>query len=147
MGLLLLATAQPFAAGIPQQVLPNSSRCLESREYLAPFSPDLLRPGAPVVRTVDKMQALTRRYKGDVRLEEVEGAAVFIQLSTTTHIGTIEGSALEFVQRSLERHSAEQRGGEGGTAPSPRSRSPLDPRDGTNCVVVRNCPKECLLLI
>ncbi|KAK7750478.1 hypothetical protein SLS62_007557 [Diatrype stigma] len=147
---------------IPQRrlliALPNASnsRCgRDPREYLAPFSPDLLRPGAPVLRTLDQVRALSRRHKGDMRLEEVEGAVVLIQLSTSTHIGTVEGEALELVRRRLEQHrSSDSTGVTEDVVVSLEGRKQLTEsrvgggvgRTMSNCIAVRDCPKECLLL-
>lgn len=108
-----------------------------------------------MLRTLDQVRALSRRHKGDMRLEEVEGAVVFIQLSTSTHVGTVEGEALELVRRRLEQHNSSSSSSTGVTedvvASSEGRGQLLDSRGGNgvrtpNCIAVRNCPRECLLL-
>ncbi len=87
-----------------------------------------------MLRKSHAILALKKQYKGDVQFEEVEGAFVMIQHSTSTHIATIEGPARKHVQRKLEQ------------AASPDGRQ-YSAWERAHCIAVRDCPKICLSML
>ena len=92
-----------------------------------------------MLRTLNRVRAAETRYPEDLRLEEVDGDLLLIQHSTTTHIATVEGAALEALRQSLERSRIELE--EIKVAPGENR---LGQCDGAYYMLVQQrCPDEC----
>lgn len=86
-----------------------------------------LEADVPVVNTLDEARLMNRVYKGQVRVEKLNGTFAMIDHEKSLHIGTVGGAALDKLASNVEGIEKRRLG-----SCQPNS-----------CVIVASCGRHC----
>ncbi|KAL7896869.1 hypothetical protein HDV63DRAFT_405399 [Trichoderma sp. SZMC 28014] len=99
------------------------------------FKVENLNQDARILNTLAEVRAMNAEFEGNIRTEKVDGKYIQIFHNTTTHVATLAGEALEFLEtRLVERELSVKRtdGGGSGSLCSHRT-----------CVIITSCSEYC----
>lgn len=102
-----------------------------------------LNSDARILNTLAEVRAMNAEFDGNIRTEKVDGKFIQIFHNTTTHVATLAGEALEFLETRLVERELGFR--TGSTGPVKRTDGGGQGSDciHRSCVIITSCSEYC----